>query len=402
MANLKKRRRDKGNGSISNTRRKDGLYSGYVWVTNLKNEKVKKYAYAKTKQAVKAKLDEIKKMENEKVIINREEIIFKDFALTFIEDIRTELAARTIESYQSLIKNYLMPILEDKKMNEIVQRDIQQVLSRANALNRSEQTRKRIQALTHQIFRNATDNNIIEKSPVKNLKKIKKIKGKEKPMILSQEEEAAFIDAIADSEHKVLYYLILKTGMRIGEALALEWDDIDFEKNKISIQRSVGRVTVTDVQGNKKSTILLGDTKTYNSRRCIKVPPLVIQNLKHHMNKYAEKRKMTRLIFSTSNGTYFDARNMRAYLRRTIKEYNKSHSVKIPETTGFHTLRHTLANRMYYIMNKKMLTISHYLGHYSEDFTKGTYVDKGMCEEEQLFDAMTTYETENERAKMSS
>lgn len=402
MANETKRRRDKGNGSISSSRRKDGLYQGYIWITNSKNEKIKKYAYGSTKQAVKAKLDEIKKLENEKSTVDQEEIMFKDFAVTFIEDIRSELALRTIESYQGLIKNYLMPVLGDKKMIEIVQRDIQQILSRANALNRSQQTRKRIQALTHQIFRNARDNNVIEKSPVKNLKKIKKEKGKTKPMILSQEEEAAFINAIADSEHRVLFYLVLKTGMRIGEALALEWHDIDFDNNKITIQKSVGRVTITDAKGNKESMLVVGNTKTYNSGRCIVVPPLVIQNLKQHLEEYSDKRKMTRLVFSTSNCTPFDARNMRTYLRRSIKTHNENNTVQIPEKTGFHTLRHTLANRMYYVMNMKMLTISNYLGHYSEDFTSATYVDKGMCEEERLLAAMTMHETENEKVKMSS
>jgi integrase len=402
MANETKRRRDKGNGSLSNSKRKDGLYHGYVWVTNSKNEKVKKYAYAKTKQAVKAKLDEIKKMENEKAVINREEIVFKDFAKTFIEDIRTELAPRTIESYQSLIKNYMIPVLEDKKMSEIMQRDIQLILSRATTLGRSEQTKRRIQALTNQIFKNASDNNIIHESPVKNLKKIKRERGKAKPFILSEEEQEAFIDAIADSEYKALFYLIFRTGMRIGEALALEWNDIDFENNKISIRRSVGRVTITDAEGNKESKLIVGDTKTWHSARCIEVSPTVILSLEQHMKKYADKRKITKLVFSTSNCTHFDARNMRKYMRKAIKGYNKTHTNKIPEKMGFHTLRHTLAHRMYYVLNMKMLQICNYLGHYNEDFTSARYVDKGMCGEGLLIAAMVMHETENERAKMCS
>ncbi len=394
------RRGDKGSGSISKKKRKDGTYQGYAWIINKQNEKVKKYVYGSTKQIVKEKLEIIKKLEKEKLDADQAEVVFNDFAITFIEDIRTELAPRTIESYQGLIKNYLIPVLDKKKMSEIMQRDIQQILSRANQLGRSEQTRKRIQAITHQIFRNASDNNLISSSPVKNLKKIRKSIGKMKPFVLSEKEEAAFINAIADSEHRVLFYLILKTGMRIGEALALEWNDIDFKNNKININKAVGRVTITDAKGNKKSSLMIGNTKTWNSARNIVAPPLVIKNLEQHLVKYAEKRKMTRLVFSTSNCTYFDARNVRTYLRREINVYNENHSVQVPKKMGFHTLRHTCANRMYYVMNMKMLTISNYLGHYSEDFTSATYVDKGMCEEERLVAAMAMHESENEKAKM--
>ncbi|HZK10749.1 MAG TPA: tyrosine-type recombinase/integrase, partial [Atribacterota bacterium] len=294
------RRKDKGNGSASKTKRKDGRYQGYVYITNEKNEKVKKYVYANTQQLVKAKLEEIKKTEKNKPIQKDGEILFNDYAITFIEDIRSELAPRTIESYQGLIKNYLMPILKDKELNEIKQRDIQLILNRAHMTGRSVETRKRIQALTHQVFKNACVNNYIEKSPVVNLKKIKSYEDKIFPMIISEKEEKSFIEAIADSEYKVIFYLVLKTGMRISEALALEWTDIDFKNNIIKINKKVGRVTIMDAEGNKDSKILLGDPKSFNGLRDLKVPELLMKNLKEHEQKYIEKKSETPFVFSTS------------------------------------------------------------------------------------------------------
>ena len=44
---------------------------------------------------------------------------------------------------------------------------------------------------------------------------------------------------ISEGQYKVLFYLLAETGMRIGEALGLQWQDIDFENRKLLIQRSL-------------------------------------------------------------------------------------------------------------------------------------------------------------------
>ena len=46
-------------------------------------------------------------------------------------------------------------------------------------------------------------------------------------------------------EHHPLFLLLARTGMRIGEALALQWDDIDFQGRFIGVKRSVvmGRIS---------------------------------------------------------------------------------------------------------------------------------------------------------------
>jgi integrase len=55
---------------------------------------------------------------------------------------------------------------------------------------------------------------------------------------LTANQMKQIVDA-SESQYKVLFYLLAETGMRIGEALALQWRDIDFENSSLSIERSL-------------------------------------------------------------------------------------------------------------------------------------------------------------------
>ena len=57
--------------------------------------------------------------------------------------------------------------------------------------------------------------------------------------ILQPEEIKTFLDAAKNTRYYELFYIILNTGMRIGEITALCWSDIDFEKKVAHIQRSM-------------------------------------------------------------------------------------------------------------------------------------------------------------------
>jgi integrase len=58
---------------------------------------------------------------------------------------------------------------------------------------------------------------------------------------LTGSERARFLDACRDSFYGVFYRTLVDTGLRPGEACALKWTDIDFERGTISVQRTVTR-----------------------------------------------------------------------------------------------------------------------------------------------------------------
>ena len=75
--------------------------------------------------------------------------------------------------------------------------------------------------------------------------------------------------------------ICLYTWLRIGEALALKWKNIDFKNKIIKVERAITQVPKFDDEGNVKNRVtVIGDTKTTCSVREIPVTDIVIEALK--------------------------------------------------------------------------------------------------------------------------
>jgi integrase len=61
-------------------------------------------------------------------------------------------------------------------------------------------------------------------------------------MALSPEQAASFLTAIQENRYGLLFSLMLATGVRPSEALALQWSDIDWQRGSITIQRKLTRL----------------------------------------------------------------------------------------------------------------------------------------------------------------
>ncbi|MBC1725022.1 site-specific integrase [Listeria seeligeri] len=70
------------------------------------------------------------------------------------------------------------------------------------------------------------------------------------------EEFQRFITALYDEEfiYKLFYFTAYFTGLRVGELLALKWDDIDFNRNEIHVNETLSRVNGQNIVTSPKST----------------------------------------------------------------------------------------------------------------------------------------------------
>ena len=98
-------------------------------------------------------------------------------------------------------------------------------------------------------------------------------------------EEAAQFLKLLESEplkYQAFFQLAIFGGFRRGELLGLEWKDIDFDTCLISIRRTS--------QYSKAKGIYTDTTKTESSKRCLKMPDLVMQTLKKYMIEQSKER----------------------------------------------------------------------------------------------------------------
>lgn len=117
-------------------------------------------------------------------------------------------------------------------------------------------------------------------------------------------------------EQEALWTLLLGSGLRIGEALALRWSDIDLDKARLTVARAVfdlpGPMTM-ERAGRRRG---VRSAKTTDSHAAVPVPAFVVEALRTHRRALAQRRLAASvwadddLVFPSSVGTLLDTANV--------------------------------------------------------------------------------------------
>lgn len=268
--------------------------------------------------------------------------------------------------YEILFNKHLKEAeLLNKKLCKITTFDVQEVIDNIKASTSKDRTKTNLNAC----FEKAIDTGIITFNPVRAVA-IPPAKKTNKRKTLNDEEIKAIFDYCKNSGDQTkqdvylemydLYFLMLNTGLRIGEALALTWEDIDFDKNLISITKTYNQSQKT-----------LGKPKTEKSKRII---PL-FKDLK---NLLLEKTKDDKFIFKN-------------IMNKQIRDYAKMITSRIGIKFTNHMFRHTFAsNCLAKGINPK--TIQKWLGHSKLDMTMNVYAAVLSDLEQKDIDKFNNYE----------
>lgn len=198
----------------------------------------------------------------------------------------------------------------------------------------------------------------------------------EKPEIaaLTNEQQRALVQISYRHRYGVFVRLDLSTGLRMGELLALRWEDIDLVGAQLTVKRTINRLARYEQDEGKHSTEIVFDTpKTQNARRTIPLTRSVIEDLKRwrsiqlaDQNAAGAAYQDTGFVVTNELGMYFEQRTFKDYYNRMLQDAGIGHFT-------FHALRHTFTTRA---LERGMdyKTLSAIRGHYSVSFTMDTYV----------------------------
>ena len=202
------------------------------------------------------------------------------------------------------------------------------------------------------IFETAIDNDICRKNPCRNATAKSKLKSKEK-RTYTQPEMDEILSLCDQHKYGIYVRILLQLGLRCSELCGLKWEDIDFEKQTVSILRAC-----TDDNGK----VIIDLPKSDKSIRTLPVPENLITALK----KIPGEKKGFIVVSAKGNNI-----TPKSFSERRYRTFFKDMGIK--KRLNPHELRHTCGTLLY---NKThdIYAVSKFLGHSSVAITAKLYV----------------------------
>jgi integrase len=164
--------------------------------------------------------------------------LFGKFFWDFINDIKRILKFNTVNGYKKLGKRHLLPAWKNRRLDSFTKVDVRKLL-----LEKQNEglVVNNLRICISAIFQHAVVHEILSQNPARNLGKIfRKSVPKTPVQFLTKEQVVAFLETI--KKHKPEYHdfcsTAFRTGLRLGELLALGWDCVDFNTKQITVRRS--------------------------------------------------------------------------------------------------------------------------------------------------------------------
>lgn len=302
--------------------------------------------------------------------VSEKEITFKGFAYQWLDDYigRNNVKPGTVRIRKHEI-NRLLDYLSELKMKDITRTRYQSAINKL-CDRFSNNTMSGVYNTGKAIFRKAVEWEVIKKNPTEfTHRRIKKENREELPNYMEKEQLALFLKTV--DEHglpmdKLIFYTLAYTGVRIGELIALRWDNILFNSNTLEIKK-----TLYNPNNNVKGYMLV-DTKTKTSKRDIYIDDVIVdlfKNQRKHQNeiKLLYQYEDRGFVFANENGLPMLGKTITSRLKRLLK------IADLDTRLTLHSFRHTHVSLMAEA-KVSLEAIMERMGHKSDEVTKSVYL----------------------------
>lgn len=279
------------------------------------------------------------------------------------------------------LANHILHAFGERYIDELTSNDIQNFYNGVSVKSSGEKISERlmtgVENFLSRILNHALENNYIIKSPMRTSICAPKCNTPDPhDRFMDYNDLCALLSILKDS---VVYVTIVKflvmTGLRIGEALALEWGDVDVENSVIRVRRAL----VMDyfyVNGARKMRYIIGPTKTPESVRDVPIVSQVIQLLKTWKFHVRSQDKWMTAIKENGNShlvfpnKFGKLQNIHTF-RTNFRGYVERNGGAFLNAT-FHRLRHSYGSFLLE-QGEQLVTVSRLLGHKTIRVTADIY-----------------------------
>ncbi|WP_455441234.1 tyrosine-type recombinase/integrase [Streptococcus parasanguinis] len=349
--------------------------SVYLGVDKLTGKKARTTVTASTKKGVKIKAREaVNAFAANGYSVKEKPTIttYRELVALWWESYKNTIKPNSQQTMEGIVRIHILPVFGDYKLEKLTTPIIQQQVNKwADKANKGEKgayaNYSFLNNINRRILQYGVTMQAIKHNPARDVIIPRKQQNKEhKVKFFSNQELKQFLDYLDNLDLSsyenlfdyVLYKTLLASGCRIGEALALEWSDIDLKKGIISISKTLNRYQETNTPKSKAglrevdidiATVTL--LKEYKKRQQIQAWQL---------------GRSERIVFTPFTTKYAYA----CLLRKRLQGHFKNAGV--PDVS-FHGFRHTHATIMLYA-GIEAKDLQYRLGHSNISMTLNTYV----------------------------
>ncbi|MEE3699064.1 site-specific integrase [Streptococcus uberis] len=312
----------------------------YLGVDSITGKKVKTSVTGRTKKELKnnIKLAKYDFQANGETLSKKVQVkTFKDLTDMWLVNYKLTLKPQSYNSTVSMLNKHILPYFGKMKLDKITSSDVQTFI---NSLSKKTINYVNARSIISRILQHGVLLQLIQHNPARDVVLPRKQKkGSDKVKFIEKDDLKKFLDYIEKDKLRnyktnfnyVLYKLLLATGLRIGEACALEWSDIDLINGTINIDKTYS-----------KSIRRLSTTKSKSGTRLISIDQATVNMLKLYQVRQRQLfhevgGKAPKVVFATPTRKYQNTAIRQDALDRRLKE------IGCPRFT-FHAFRHTHAS----------------------------------------------------------
>ena len=279
----------------------------------------------------------------------------------WLQTMTGSLKASTISFYHANCTDYIWPLLGTRGVSSLRRRDCRDLIKSLRAKGLGRRTIKGIMATLSTILTQAVDDELLPGNPALRLGKYLKAGDENERSIIDplSESETTILLAVAQARFPEWYPWLLcalRTGLRLGELIALQWGDVDWAGRYLQIQRNVyNGITSTP--------------KNHQQRR-VDVSLQLLEALRGWRSREQARwleagRPFPEWVFPVT-GTLLDPANVRKALNRLLRAADL-------HERGPHQLRHSFASQLLQ-KGADLAYVTHQLGHKDANVTLQYYI----------------------------
>ena len=287
------------------------------------------------------------------------------YADRWLRLIASTVKPRTLVSYAGTLRLHLLPAFGAWRVQRLDKGGIKGMLADKLASGLSRNTVRIIHATLRAMLRAAVDDGVMPINPAEKLGRqlhlvAPKAVRQEEIKAMTREQRQRFLTTAARETPRYypLFFTLAGTGLRLGEALALQWDDLDGLAREIRVTRSLSRGQV----GTPKA----GHGRTVDLSQVLAETLWQLEQARTREALLLGCQTLPPWVFCTRAGTPMDESKVRRAMRQVLQQ------AKLPLHFSPHCLRHTYASLM--LQQGESLTyVQRQLGHASINLTADTY-----------------------------